>query len=210
MVFEDSMLDTFYERVFSSCLGSIRNICVLLQDDVLDDTIDVWSLTMKTIAPQNSVSVFEFDALNDQIDEESVASSMTDRIRNFSSASLINDGRKPISTIYFATSILEELILVIYNAENLNDEFYKSIEKIERALRVSGKGRLRVLLVGTDAIIPMVAKNTSGFNKVKWYNHLKDPEYAEGMLDFITNKSINTGKVLGVVADDLIVFGKML
>ena len=206
-----NMLDTLFENVFSNCLGSERNICVLLKDDMLNDTMDVWSLTMKTIAPQSSVSVFEFDALDGQLNEEVLSANMEERVRNFSSASMLDENRKPISTIYFAASILEESILVIYHAENLSDELYQSIEKIERALRVSGKGRLRVLLIGTDAIIPVVAKNTSGFNKVKWYNRLNKPEHAEGFLDFIANSNgNNNGGVLGKPEENFIVFGTML
>jgi len=209
------MFDAFFENTFSNCLGSVRNICVLLKDEISDDLTNVWSLTMRTIAPQSSVSVFEFDALDGQLDEEIVSNSMIDRIRNFTSTSALDESRKPISSIYFAASVLEESILVIYNAENLSDEFYQSIEKIERALRVSGKGRLRVLLIGSDSVIPMIAKNTTGFNKVKWYNALNQPARATEMLSSLTTVATNgNGSVHQAIQEqaekDLIVFGTVL
>lgn len=207
-----NMFDVFFENTFSNCIGSTRNICILLKDDISDNLTDVWSLTMNTIAPQRSVSVFEFNALDGKMDEEIVSTMMLERIRNFTSTSALDENRKPISNIYFTAGILEESILVIYNAENLSDEFYQSIEKIERALRVSGKGRLRVLLIGSESLIPMVARNTTGFNKVKWFNALNNPQRSAEMLESIammaTNENDDSHKAIQNEAEkDLIVFG---
>lgn len=205
-----NMLNTIFENIFSNCLNGKRNLCVLLKDAVNDELVDNLSLMMKTVAPQHSVSVFEFNAIGDELDEATVSKSMAERIRNFSSAIALDEGRKPNSVIYFAASILEESIIVIYNAENVTDEFYQSIEKVERALRISGKGRLRFLLIGNDSVVPLVAKNTKSINRVKWYNLLKEPEPVNEMLNSVVNAINSHQQVTGEVEDELIVFGRML
>lgn len=191
------MFEVVFQSAFSNCLVSVRNIYAMLLQDLDQRQVDANSLIMRTVSPQYSVSLFEFDALSNDFGEEVVAHQMIDRIRNLTSKDSIDENRKSLSNIYFAASILEDSILVVYNAEHLTSDFYQALEKVETALRASGKGRLRLLLIGSEQMLPLLSRNSSDFKRVKWYNLLEEPNEVSQLLDEIRIDGLS-----GVTSDE--------
>lgn len=211
------MFEVVFQSAFSNCLVSVRNIYAILLQDLDQQQVDANSLIMRTVSPQYSVSLFEFDALNDEFGEQLVARQMIDRIRNLTSKDSIDESRKPLSNIYFAASILEDSILVIYNAENLTSDFYQALEKVEVALRASGKGRLRLLLIGSEQVLPLLARHSSDFKRIKWYNLLEEPDEVSQLLEEIRLDGLSGTKADDAARDStedaskqMIYFGRMM
>ncbi len=176
------MFETVFHSAFINCLRSPGNIHVMLTEtrDLASGSHDIM---MRTECPHYSVSLFELDAADFTMTEEFIAEQMMYRIRNLTSNKPVEPERTAISNIYFAAGILQDSILVIQNADKLDNELYRNLEKVEKALSHSGKGRLRILLVGSQHCIPRLALSSSDFSAIKWLNILAEPDAANHMIE---------------------------
>jgi len=144
------MFDTNFKNTYIDCLNRNRDFYLMFKDSSSGESNDM-ALTMSTLAPQFSVSVFNFDASEEMITAVGVIEQLVDRVKNIVGASGL-DSEKAYSELekaHLASEILGDSMIIIQNAEKLPKNTLSDLQRLSDEVRAKNDvARLRVLAIG--------------------------------------------------------------
>jgi len=188
------MFNAQFEKVFVDFLNRNRDFSLLFKDHASGNQSEM-SLTMQMVAPQCSVSLFEFDAFNKNITAATIIDHLVKRVKTVVGSSRLESEIEysEIEQAYIASKILGDSMIVIHNAEKLPKKVLSDLQRLSDIIRSKNSSvRLRVLAIGDIGLMHLALAEHLKFINLKFYNLMANKASMDAVLMKVTDMTVGS------------------
>lgn len=184
------MLDSEFEAAFTDCLRRQRDFYLFFRD-VKENEFDATFMVINTIAPQHSVSTFQYDAQTDEISLLEIAKDLGDKAKNIVSPEKYSEFSGGIDQIIFSCSLLLDSMIVIHNAHAMSPAMLVKLQQLLDLVATSGSsGRLRVVAIGDVGLLHAALQAHLKFINLKFYNLMDNRASMDALLSKVSSMTV--------------------